>query len=116
VHSGSEINILLWFLVTYPKDTAKEQEYASRRAALTRDAAAPGLSTPAPTPDQAALLAEWDRMVFYVLAMQCVSTMAVVRRETNSWKWPLFQWFYMGALAWTFAFMVYQGGRLLGWR
>jgi len=54
-------------------------------------------------------------MVFYVFAMQCVSTVAVVRRETNSWKWPLFQWFYMGVLAWGFAFITYQGGRLLGW-
>jgi ferrous iron transport protein B len=203
------INILLWFLVTYPKDTAQEQEYSSRRAALIRDAMSPGLSPPAPTPDQAALLTELDRtetgerlrrsfagrlgrllepaiaplgmdwkigiglvtsfaarevfvstmstvysvgsagsmdsnprglvrtmreqkrpdgsplytplmgltlMVFYVLAMQCVSTMAVVQRETNSWKWPLFQWLYMGGLAWTSAFLVYQGGRLLGWR
>ncbi len=53
-------------------------------------------------------------MVFYVLALQCVSTVAVVRRETNSWKWPLFQWLYMGALAWLLAFATYQGGRLLG--
>jgi ferrous iron transport protein B len=54
-------------------------------------------------------------MVFYVLAMQCASTVAVVRRETNSWKWPLFQWLYMGLLAWVLAFLTYQGGRLLGW-
>jgi len=53
-------------------------------------------------------------MVFYVLAMQCVSTVAVVRRETNSWKWPLFQWVYMGVLAWVFAFVTCQGGKLLG--
>jgi ferrous iron transport protein B len=53
-------------------------------------------------------------MVFYVLALQCVSTVAVVRRETNSWKWPIFQWIYMGVLAWVFAFVTYQGGRLLG--
>ncbi|HEY3915532.1 MAG TPA: ferrous iron transport protein B [Verrucomicrobiae bacterium] len=53
-------------------------------------------------------------MVFYVLALQCVSTVAVVRRETNSWKWPLFQWVYMGALAWIFAFVTYQGGKLFG--
>jgi ferrous iron transport protein B len=53
-------------------------------------------------------------MVFYVLALQCASTVAVVRRETNSWKWPLFQWVYMGALAWIFAFLTYQGGRWLG--
>ncbi|MHC1762841.1 MAG: ferrous iron transport protein B [Verrucomicrobiia bacterium] len=53
-------------------------------------------------------------MVFYVFALQCVSTVAVVRRETNSWRWPLFQWAYMGVLAWTLAFITYQGGRLLG--
>jgi ferrous iron transport protein B len=54
-------------------------------------------------------------MVFYVFALQCVSTVAIVRRETNSWKWPLFQWLYMGVLAWGLAFVVYQGGRALGW-
>ncbi len=53
-------------------------------------------------------------MVFYVLAMQCLSTVAVVRRETNSWKWPLFQLGYMTLLAWLGAFLVFQGGRLLG--
>jgi ferrous iron transport protein B len=54
-------------------------------------------------------------MVFYVFALQCVSTVAVVRRETNSWKWPLFQWFYMGALAWGLTFLTCHAGRLLGW-
>jgi len=53
-------------------------------------------------------------MVFYVFALQCVSTVAVVRRETNSWKWPLFQWLYMGVLAWVLAFVTFQGGRWLG--
>lgn len=53
-------------------------------------------------------------MVFYVLALQCVSTIAIVRRETNSWKWPLFQWSYMAILAWGMAFLTYQGGKLLG--
>src|SRR5207249_4651807 len=53
-------------------------------------------------------------MVFYVFALQCVSTVAIVRRETNSWKWPFFQWLYMGALAWILAFVTYQSGRLLG--
>lgn len=53
-------------------------------------------------------------MVFYVFALQCVSTIAVVRRETNGWKWPLFQFAYMTALAWVLAFVTYQGGRLLG--
>jgi ferrous iron transport protein B len=55
-------------------------------------------------------------MVFYVLALQCVSTVAVVRRETNSWKWPLFQWVYMGVLAWVLAFVTYRIGLALGGR
>jgi ferrous iron transport protein B len=55
-------------------------------------------------------------MVFYVLAMQCISTVAIVRRETNSWCWPLFQIAYMTVLAWLGAFVVYQGGLLLGFK
>jgi len=54
-------------------------------------------------------------MVFYVFALQCVSTVAIVRRETNSWKWPAFQWLYMAVLAWGLAFITFQTGRLLGW-
>lgn len=53
-------------------------------------------------------------MVFFVLAMQCMSTVAVVRRETNSWKWTLFMVTYMTGLAYFAAFVTYQGGRLLG--
>ena len=53
-------------------------------------------------------------MVFYVFAMQCLSTVAVVKRETNSWKWPLFQIFYMTGTAYLASLIVYQGGRLLG--
>jgi len=46
--------------------------------------------------------------------MQCISTVAVVRRETNSWRWPLFQVALFTVLAWVGAFVVFQGGRLLG--
>ncbi len=53
-------------------------------------------------------------MVFFVLAMQCMSTIAVVRRETNSWSWTLFMVFYMTALAYFAAFLTYQGGKMLG--
>ena len=53
-------------------------------------------------------------MIFYVFAMQCVSTVAVVRRETNSWRWPLFQLGYMTGFAWLACLLVYQGGRALG--
>ena len=47
-------------------------------------------------------------MVFYAFAMQCMSTLAVVRRETKSWKWPLIQFIYMTILAYFAAFVVYN--------
>ncbi|MBI2731438.1 MAG: ferrous iron transport protein B [Sphingobacteriales bacterium] len=47
-------------------------------------------------------------MIFYVLAMQCMSTLAVVKRETRTWKWPIFQLFYMTGLAYLLSFIVYQ--------
>src|SRR5206468_5955592 len=53
-------------------------------------------------------------MVFFVLAMQCMSTVAVVRRETNSWRWPIFMVSYMTGLAYIGAFVTYQGGKALG--
>lgn len=53
-------------------------------------------------------------MVFYVFALQCVSTIAVVWRETNSWKWPLFQFIYMAILAYLAALAVFQIGRWMG--
>ena len=54
-------------------------------------------------------------MVFYVFAMQCMSTVAVVKRETNSWRWPLFQLAYMTGTAWLMCFAFYQAGRALGY-
>jgi ferrous iron transport protein B len=53
-------------------------------------------------------------MVFFVLACQCMSTVAVVRRETNSWRWPIFMIILMNSLAWTASLIVYQGGKALG--
>jgi ferrous iron transport protein B len=47
-------------------------------------------------------------MIFYALAMQCMSTLAVVRRETRSWKWPVFQLIYMTALAYLTSMLAYQ--------
>ena len=52
-------------------------------------------------------------MVYYVLAMQCMSTVAIMRRETNGWKWPIFQIGYMTALAYVGTFIVYRVGILL---
>jgi ferrous iron transport protein B len=47
-------------------------------------------------------------LVFFAFAMQCTSTLAVVRRETNSWKWPAIQFLYMTLLAYVGAFLVYH--------
>ncbi len=47
-------------------------------------------------------------LIFYAFAMQCMATLAVVKRETNSWKWPILQVIYMGSLAWISAFLTYQ--------
>ena len=201
------INILLWFLASYPKSAAIEQEFAAKRQVIAGATPAPGADAQAAAADRATKLAALDNeeagenlrhsyagrggqwiepliaplgfdwkigigivssfaarevfvstmslvynvgkgddsdqatmtlaqtlrdetradgsrvyttlvgvtlMVFYVFALQCVSTVAIVRRETNSWKWPIFQWLYMGLLAWVLAFLTYQGGRLLG--
>jgi len=47
-------------------------------------------------------------MIFYVFAMQCMSTLAVVKRETRSWKWPAIQLVYMTGLAYLMSWLVYQ--------
>jgi ferrous iron transport protein B len=53
-------------------------------------------------------------MIFFALSCQCMSTLAVVRRETRSLRWPAFLFSYMTVLAWVVGAAVYQGGRLLG--
>lgn len=59
-------------------------------------------------------LAGMSLLVFFALAAQCMSTLAVVKRETGGYRWPAFLFAYMTALAWICSFAVYQGGRALG--
>jgi ferrous iron transport protein B len=69
-------------------------------------------------PDGATLmtpLAGVSLMVFFVLACQCMSTVAVVKRESGTWRWPLFMVAYMTALAYAASLFVYQAGSWLGW-
>jgi ferrous iron transport protein B len=54
------------------------------------------------------LAAGLSLMIFYVFAMQCMSTLAVVKRETRSWKWPIIQLIYMTGLAYLMSLIVYQ--------
>ncbi|MFI0348328.1 MAG: ferrous iron transport protein B [Chthoniobacterales bacterium] len=55
-------------------------------------------------------------LLFFVFSMQCISTLAVVRRETSSWRWPIFQFCYMTGTAYLVSLIVYQGGLLLGFK
>jgi len=52
-------------------------------------------------------------MVFYAWCLQCAATLATIRRETNSWRWPIFAWCYMTALGYCGALLVYQLGSLV---
>ncbi len=54
------------------------------------------------------LAVAFSLMIFYAFAMQCASTLAVVKRETKSWSWPAFQFAYMTGLAYLFSFIIYQ--------
>lgn len=54
-------------------------------------------------------------MVFFALCAQCVATLAVMRRETNSWRWPTFAFAYMTGLAYLAALAVYQFSSWMGW-
>jgi ferrous iron transport protein B len=76
---------------------AVEDEGSSLRAAIRADRHRNG--EPIYSPATVAAL-----LVFFVFALQCMSTLAVMRRETNSWKWPAFAFGYMLVLAWTMAF------------
>ncbi len=53
-------------------------------------------------------------MIFFALCCQCGATLATIRRETNSWKWPTFVFFYMTGLAWVCAVIVNQASRAMG--
>ncbi|WAC89952.1 ferrous iron transporter B [Mycobacterium sp. Aquia_213] len=53
-------------------------------------------------------------MAYFIYALQCMSTVAVMRRETNSWRWPAIAWSYMFVLAWVMAFLARQVAIALG--
>jgi ferrous iron transport protein B len=49
-------------------------------------------------------------LIFYACCLQCAATLAVIQRETNSWRWPVFAWFYMSTIGYVGALLVYQLG------
>jgi len=54
-------------------------------------------------------------MIFFVLSCQCMSTLAVIKRESQSWRWPTFIFVYMTTVAYVVSLVVYQVGSALGW-
>ena len=53
-------------------------------------------------------------LLFYAWCLQCAATIAVIRRETNSWRWPAFAWTYMTVIGYTGALLIYQLGSMTG--
>ncbi len=80
---------------------SEQDEYAVR----SRMAAERRPDTGLPVYDTAT---SWSLLIFYVFAMMCMSTLAVVKRETKSWKWPAIQFFFMTGLAYLSSLLVYQ--------
>lgn len=59
-------------------------------------------------------LIAYSLMVFVLIYSPCMAAVAVIKRETNSWKWAIFSSVYTTALAWVLSLIVFQGGKLLG--
>lgn len=59
-------------------------------------------------------LVAYSVMIFCLLYLPCLATIAVIKKETNSWRWPIFTVIYTIGAAWVVSFLIYQGGSLLG--
>jgi len=73
-----------------------------------------GLAKALKSDEQMNPLVAYALMVFVLIYSPCLAALAVMRRETGSWKWPAVSMVYLTTLAWVVTFIVYQGGRLLG--
>lgn len=93
--------------LVYGLGDATDEDSTSLREAMRADRRADG--SPVYTP-----LTGLSLLVFFVFAMQCMSTIATVKRETGGWRWPMFQLVVMSVLAYGASLVVFQLGRLLG--
>jgi ferrous iron transport protein B len=84
-------------------DEVDDEEGSSRLQQALTDAKHPGTDRPLFT-----LATALSLMVFFALCAQCAATLAIIRRETNSWRWPLFTFCYMTGLAYVAAWATYQ--------
>ena len=93
--------------IVYGVSADVDEESVSLREKIRRETWSDG--RPVYTP-----LVGLSLMIFFALACQCMSTLAATYRETGTWRWPVFMFVYMTALAWIASFAVYQGGKLMG--
>ena len=95
--------------IVYSVGQVEEGQTADLSHAMQADrySAGPRAGQPVWTP-----LVAISLLVWFVLAMQCMSTVAIVRRETGGWSWPIFMIVYMNALAYVASLAVFQIGRL----
>ncbi len=109
--AAREVFVSAMQITFHVEESEGEEEEATftrtrdRLASATRDNGEP-LFTP---------LVCLSLMMFYIFALQCASTVAITKRETNSWKWAAFQFGYMTVVAYLAALIVFQGGKLLGY-
>ena len=99
--------VMVSTLATIYNVEESEDDFVSIKDALKNDKKPDGSPT-------FTVLVALSLMVFYVYAAQCMATFAIVKNETNSWKWPMIMMVYMSALAYFGALLVYQGGQFLG--
>ena len=89
-------------------DTAEDEGSLSLRERMVHDI------DPATGARSFSMLTAICLMVWYALSMQCMSTVAIMKRETNGWKWPLIQIGYMTALAYGVTWSVFRVGQMIG--
>ncbi len=136
------MSILMWALFHFPQGAVLEQSYAGQLGHWLEPAIAPlgfdwkiGLGLLASFSAREVMVStlgviygldsNWalaysplvalSLLVFFALAMQCMSTLAIMRQETKTWKWPLFQLGAMTGIAWISSCVIYQAGSALGY-
>jgi ferrous iron transport protein B len=99
--------IISTFSILYNIETEDDEDIVSLSTALQNDRYPDGSRTFTP-------LVAISLLIFFVYAAQCMSTFAIIKRETSSWIWPSLMVVYMNILAYMASLIVFQGGKLLG--
>jgi len=99
--------IIVGILGTLYKTGAKNGDSLTLRDSLRRQVRTDGSKIYHP-------LAAYSLLIFVLLYAPCLATLAVIKKETGTWRWPVFSFVYTSTIAWLAAFIVYQGGKILG--